>query len=490
MFADGEKKAGKQAEKNADPDAPERGVFQAAGEPVDPAWAWAPYEPDAQRPWDLPRAGHLYRRAAFGASWDQLRQAIEDGPHRAIDRLLRPDALDADRAAFHRAEEEYEAAAAESGSAEGLRAWWLRRMVQTPHPLLEKMTLFWRHHFATSGAKAMGGGLIHRHVRLLRCHALGSFAALLRGISQDPAVLVSLDASSNRKSRPGVHLARALLERFTLGPGRFSEKDVEEVARAFTGWFVIRGELRYLQREHDSGVKRVLGREGAFAGEDVVRIVLEESATARLVVRRLYRWLVSEVSEPADDLIAPLADSFRRNYDIAAPVGTILRSNLFFSRAAYRQRIKSPVEFALGIVKALEGSVATAPLGRDLASLGQDLCRPPTAKGWNGGSSWIHWSTHLGRSNLARALLARGDPYGGALDPLAVARKHGRGEPESAARFLIDLLFQGDVEDGVRRSVMEAAVEIAALPGGAALGDAWLRQLAHLVVTLPEFQLA
>jgi uncharacterized protein (DUF1800 family) len=472
---------------------------------MDPDWAWAAYEPDSARPWDLRRVGHLCRRAGFGADWGQLQQALADGPQRAVEKLVRPpevtDLKSASRApggasatAFNQTYDEYEASATDSGSADTLRAWWLRRMIHTPQPLLEKMTLFWHDHFAASNVKVKSALLMHRHVQLLRSHALGRFEPLLAAVTEDPAMLLSLGCQANRKAQPNENYARQLMECFSLGLGHYREEDVREAARAFTGWFVLRGQLRYIPREHDSGVKKILGREGDFDGKDVVEIVLSQSATPRLLVRKIYRWLISETDPPSDALIAPLVDRFADGYNISDLVERMLRSNLFFSPAAYRRRIKGPVEFALGIIRGLEGAVSTTQLGQDLADLGQSLYHPPTAGGWPGGRHWINRFTLLGRSNLALALVAGSEPYGDQLNPLATAGKHGRAAPESAVGFLVDLFLQGDVEPSVRQALMKSAGlgssrSRLGMPAG---GDpsTRFRRLTHAVLTLPEFQLA
>ena len=449
----------------------------------DPAWAWAPYEPDAQRPWNLIRAGHLYRRAGFGATWDQLQQALSDGPQRSIDRLLSPQA---DTAVFNRAYDGYEASAA--GSIDGLRAWWLRRIIQTPHPLLEKMTLFWHSHFATSIVKVKNPGLMLRHVQLLRSQALNSFRDMLQAISRDPAVLICLGADANRKAQPNENFVRPLMEFFTLSHGHYTQKDVREAARAFTGWFALRGRLRYIPREHDGNIKEILGERSNFAGDDVVRIVLEQPATARTVVCKLYRWLICDTEEPDAMLVAPLVESFAKDYDILKLAETMLRSNLFFSPAAYRRRIKCPVEFALGIVKALEGVVSTTQLGQDLAGLGQNLYHPPTVKGWIGGRHWINSATVVGRHNLALALLRGSGPYADKLNPWAVAKRHGCSTLKSAMQFLLDLFLQGDLDPDVYETVLKTAQAPAGI--GSDDPEGMLRRFAHLVVTLPEFHLA
>ncbi|MGB2807947.1 MAG: DUF1800 domain-containing protein [Sedimentisphaerales bacterium] len=445
---------------------------------TDPAWAWAAYKPDAQRPWTLAQAGHLYRRAAFGATWDQLQQTLSDGPRRTIDKLLRPKA---DIAVFNRTYDEYE-----TGSVDSLRAWWLRRMILTPHPLLEKMTLFWHSHFATDSAKVKNARLMQQHIQLLRSQALNSFQALLKGISHDPAMLISLGAEANRRARPNDNFARTLMETFTLGPGNFTEKDVQEAARSFTGWFVMMSRLRYIPREHDGNIKQILGQKGNFTGDDVIRIVLEQRATAQTLVHKLYRWLICETEGPDAKLIAPLAKSFAKDYNILKLAEKMLRSNLFFSTAAYRRRIKSPVEFAMSIVKGLEGVISTTQLAQDLTDLGQNLYYPPTVKGWTGGRHWINSATMVGRHNLALALLQGSGPYGDKLNPWTIAKKHGCSTPQSSARFLLDLFLQGDLESNVRDTLPKIAK--ASVGGGDSAEP--VRRFAHAIITLPEFQLA
>ncbi|MBL7188153.1 MAG: DUF1800 domain-containing protein [Phycisphaerae bacterium] len=446
--------------------------------PPDPRWAWAAYEPDADRPWNLAQAGHLYRRAAFGANWEQLQQALSDGPQRTIDKLLRPQA---ETAQFNRTYDEYEAA---TGSVDQLRAWWLRRMIQTPHPLQEKMTLFWHSHFATNAAAVKNARLMQQHVGLLRGQALGSFRILLKGILQDPAVLLWLGAEANRKASPNENLARTIMETFTLGPDHCTENDIRNAARAFTGWFVLRSKLRYISREHDNGEKQILGRSGNFARDDVTRIILEQPATSRRLVQRLYRWLISETAGPDEALILPLAESFATDYDVLKLVETMLRSNLFFSPAAYRRRIKSPAEFALGIVKALEGTVSTTQLANDLADLGQNLYNPPTVKGWAGGQHWINSTAILARQNLASALLRGSGPYGDKLNPWGIAQKHGCATPESAQSFLLDLFLQGSFGPDVNDALLKTRGRQDDDGGGRT------RSLAHAIVTLAEFHLA
>ncbi|MCP4259249.1 MAG: DUF1800 domain-containing protein [Planctomycetes bacterium] len=450
---------------------------------TDPDWAWATYQPNTQQPWNLIKAGHLFRRAAFGANWSQLQQALSDGPQRTIDKLLKPQA---DITTFNNTYDEYDNSAA--GSIKNLRAWWLRRMIQTPYPLLEKMTLFWHSYFATNSNKVKNPRLMLQHIQLLRSHALNSFRDMLQAISHDPAVLIWLGADVNRKALPNENFARMLMENFTLGSGNYTEKDVKEAARAFTGWFVLRSRLRYISREHDVTTKEILGERGNFTGDDIIRIVLKQPATSQMLVRKLYRFLICETEEPNAATIRPLTKNFAKDYDIMKLIETMLRSNLFFSQAAYRRRIKSPVEFSLGIVKALEGIVSTTQLAQDIAGLGQNLYNPPTANGWVGGRHWIDSATLTGRSNLALELLQGSEPYGDKINPWALAKKHGCSTLKSAANLLLDVFLQNDFASDVYESILKTAQ--AASGNNRDDEDTTLRRFAHTLVTLPEFQLA
>jgi uncharacterized protein (DUF1800 family) len=314
---------------------------------------------------------------------------------------------------------------------------------------------------------------------------MGSYRSLLDGVSQDPAVFLALGADANRKAFPNERFSRQLMERFSLGPGHYGEEDVREAARAFTGWFVLRGRLRYFAHEYDAGPKRVLGQEGQWQPGDIVRIVLEQPATPRLIARKLFRWLISEVDEPSDELIQPMAEMLGKQYDVGQVVETMLRSNVFFSEHALHRRIKSPVEYAVGLVTAFETLVPTVPLGASLAELGQDLYFPPTTRGWVGGQHWINPATMLGRTNLADSLLAKSGPLGGKLDPAELVRKHGGSNPREQAEFLVNLLLQDDIAPATRTALVDS---VAGDPSVAA--DLAWRGLTYQIVTLPEFQLS
>jgi uncharacterized protein (DUF1800 family) len=364
-------------------------------------------------------AAHLLRRVGFGASWEQVQQVFSEGPQAAADRLLRPPP---DYGQF-----EERVAPILSGDAVS----WLYRILETPWPVAEKMTLFWHHHFAV-GASRAGASLTASFIELLRSHALGRFDQLLTAACRHPALYAALDARAGRKANPRRGFASSLLGLYTVGPGMYSDADVRDTARAFTGAFVLREQFCWLDYEHDRGPKSILGRQGDFGPEDVLRVLLEHPATPRWIVRKLYGWLVSELDTPDDALLAPLAGAFARDYDIGKLVGTILRSSHFYSPAVVRRRVKSPVEFAAGIAAALEISPAAAPLHQRLAAIGQNLFEPPTREGWAGGRYWLNGFTRVGRANLAAALL-------GQANPRAVAERHGEADPQ---RFFADFLLE------------------------------------------------
>ncbi len=340
---------------------------------LDPSWAWQPYRPDDNNPWDLKKAGHLYRRAAFGANYGQLDKAVADGPEKTIAALL---AGGPTLAAFNQQMEDM-AASLNMNSEEEVRAWWIFRILQSPFPLEERLTLFWHNHFATSNAKVRNLSYMLGQNQLMRRNALGSFRTLLEEMSKDPAMMIWLDTALSKKGQANENYARELMELFSLGIGHYTEQDVREGARAFTGWEIGNGKFHLNSYQHDSGEKQFLGKSGNWGGEDIVRICLEQDAAANFITGKLFRFFISDTLPPTRDLLEPLARRFRESdYDLRGVVETMLRSNLFFSPQAYRTQVKSPVDFAVGIVHALEGHVGAEPLAVALEGLGQRCFRP------------------------------------------------------------------------------------------------------------------
>lgn len=458
---------------------------------TDPARAWARYRPGPDAPWDLARVAHLHRRAGFSAPWATLQRDLRDGPEASVDRLIRGETASADgkpAAEFEALADEMARQLAPAASLTRLQGIWLYRMIFTGHPLRERMTLFWHNHFAASQAKVGNAGLMQRQNNLFRAHALGDFTQLLAAVGKDPAMLIWLDSTANRKAHPNENYAREVMELFTLGRGRYAENDVREAARAFTGWFVVRDRFQEIAAQHDGGPKTVLGRTGNFDGDDVPGILLSQPSCAEFLCGKLVRQFVSEVDPLPPALIGPLADAFRGSgYDVRVPLATILRSSLFFDAAVRRRRVKGPVEFAVGTIRALEvlkPTVQADALAESCARMGQGLYAPPSVVGWDGGTAWVNSATMLNRVNLALALLSsESETLGKRLDPAALAKRHGFTDAPGVSRFTTNLLVQDAFDRKVSASV-EAAARKATDPAAAA------HAAAALILTSPEYQLA
>ena len=476
---------------------------------IDPRWAWQRYRPSPESPWDLKKVGHLYRRATFGATMQELEAALQSGPDRAVDGLLqgRPDPEgDEVWGMVTRSIRQF-------NTGQQLPAAWLYRMLYTTHPLREKMTLFWHNHFATSNRKVQNAGYMLGQNELLRRHALGSFRTLLQEISQDPAMMVWLDTIQSRKGHANENYARELMELFSLGIRKprqadqrnYTEHDIREAARAFTGWTLDNGRAVFQAAQHDDGDKNVLGRRGRFGATDIVRICLDQEAAPYFIVRKLFRFMVSETIRPTPELLEPLAHSFRESdFNFGGLVEKVLRSNLFFSPDVYRTRVKTPVDFALGIVRGLEGHLPGAGHQRRLGSaelagamdgLGERLFYPPSVAGWDMGRAWLNSQTLLLRQNLALALTATTDDrFGRRADPAALVRRHNCRQGADQVDFLVRLFLQGDVAETTRQRLVQYLQTASSqsypffwTPEEAA--DQRVRAVCHLVLCLPEFQL-
>jgi len=452
---------------------------------------WSTYQPTADDPWDATKVAHLHRRAGFGANWTELTRDVREGPIASVNRLLQPKArTPADQDVLEGLR------AGVGNDIERLKAYWVYRIVYDQHPLREKLTLFWHSHFATSNRKVESAPLMLRQNELLRQFALGSFAEMLTGVTSDGAMLVWLDGAKSKKEKPNENFAREFLELFTLGIGNYGETDVRQAARAFTGWTPeddndlrfdrANAKFRFDDAGFDAGSKTFLARTGPWKAPDIIRIALEQPACALFLCRKLYRFLVSEAEEPSGALLTPLAEELRSsNYSIRRVVEIILRSKHFYSRAAWRARVKSPVEFSAGLVRALGISRSTElvvyPLSLACERQGQELFYPPNVKGWDGGKSWLNSSTLLERGNWASDLIWGNADFGlKPFDALAWATEH-RLEPAKAAAAFSDLLLQGSFAPEAQMLVQAA--------GTSGSADGW-RKVLQLLANCPEFQLA
>jgi hypothetical protein len=504
---------------------------------LDPAREWQAWQPDDAQPWDRKWAAHLYRRAAFGANLDELRLAEKRGLQATLDLLLQGEPGCDDLLPALLTAGQY---TAESGQAAELRGWWLYCMLRSGHPLREKLTLFWHNHFATSIAKVQNTREMFLQNKLLREHALGKFGPFLLAISKDAAMLHWLDSNSNIKGKPNENYAREIMELFSLGVGHYTEKDIREAARAFTGWHTDSDGtgFEFNPRLHDDGTKTILTQTGTWNGDDVVRILLQQPAAAMFLVRKLYRFYVSETYTPPDRFLEPLTESFHKSdYDIAALLRRMLSSRHFFSEYAFHQRIKSPVEFVLGAVRAVYrdyGSkdkkhqpLTQQDLVRHIDAMGQVLFAPPNVKGWRGARAWLNTATMLARDNFAQGLamgtLWRNGRFRGvedldeeevvqvrsaptkpavppkpsdkpeeptpaqAFDPARVIHEEKVTSPKDIVRVLLDVYLTGGVRPDAEAKLIAFVAE--GNPKGAALNRR-VRETVHALLTMPEYQLA
>jgi uncharacterized protein (DUF1800 family) len=287
-----------------------------------------------------------------------------------------------------------------------LAFWWTDRMLRTPRPLEEKMTLFWHGHFTSSHEKVRDYRKMQQQLGTLRRGATGNFGELLLALSRDPAMLLYLDAAENVKGAPNENFGREVMELFTMGVGNYSENDIREASRAFTGWTNDDLEFVVDEAKHDDGEKTFLGRTGRFRGEDILAIILEQKQTAKYIATKLYSFFVRDelTDEFSGKLGALLRDS---NYEIAPFLTTIFLSEDFYSAASMGSHIKSPTELIVSTyrrlgVRELPGVPDPYSVGK---TLGQILLDPPTVAGWAQGRAWITPGLLFERANFAREVL-------------------------------------------------------------------------------------
>jgi uncharacterized protein (DUF1800 family) len=346
----------------------------------------------------------LTRAEAVGRLLADVRTEPQASPPPEVTELIPPERL---RRLKNASEEEKKAFRREQFQKSlELRAWWYREMLDTPSPLTERMTLFWHNHFACSQQKVRSPALMYRQNLLLRRDALGNFGELLHAVARDPAMVIYLDSVSNKKGEPNENFAREVMELFTLGEGHFSEQDVREAARAFTGWSLDRrtGEFRFRARMHDYGEKTVLGRSGDFDGDDVLDILLAQPATAKFIAAKLWREFVSPTPDPRE--VSRLATVFRNShYEIKPLLRALLTSDAFYATQNRAVLIKSPVELIVGTLRLLDiHPDDLRPVAFAGRNLGEDIFAPPNVKGWPGGETWINSQTLLARRQLITRL--------------------------------------------------------------------------------------
>lgn len=500
--------------------------------------------PKAESPWTLEEAAHLLSRAGFGGTPAEIHRLHALGRKAVVNALLAAeDPADAypnpawadeetalasqremirQRREMRQSSREMSTEQAEKKRRETFRAMqqqnrrnglelqahWFRRMLTTRAPLREKMTLFWHDHFATSLQKVRQPILMLKQNELFRSHALGSFKALTHAIVQDPAMMLYLDLQNSKKDQPNENFAREIFELFTLGEGHYSEQDIREAARAFTGYRVNRmtGHTHRILRQADAGEKTLFGKTGNFDGSDVIDLIFEQPETSRFLVRKIWEFFVYEkLPEPK---VNALAETFRNEGFMIAPLlREIFSSREFYSEKAIRTQIKSPIQYLVQLLKQLE--ITQPPAGFPINAqqqLGQTLFLPPNVAGWDWGKAWINTNTLLARYNLAGFLTKGSENAAVALQGarggmLGKARRGGRRwigpdyeslvphklrkDPAKLVDALVFRFFNGQVPEKARNSFIDYAIAKKA----DAFTDKEIGELCHLILSTPYYQL-
>ena len=388
---------------------------------------------------DIGLMAHLMRRAGFGATREQLDVLEATGYEAAVEQLLNPgEETRMEDYLVRRFHPEFSSMMGPRAPGEN----WLYRMATTSSPLQEKMALLWHGIFATGYAKVVHGKALSDQIRMFRQRGMGSFRDLLVGLAQDPAMIIWLDNQDNHKGAINENFGRELLELFTMGVGNYSEDDIKECARAFTGWTIANREYMELRsqrdsdwpygriswhfqfnpEDHDDDEKEFLGQRGRFNGEYVIDIICQQEATARFIARHLYSYFVADelpvpewpYNPPRDpEAIEQLVRAyFDSNYDISAVLRVLFNSGFFRSQDCWYTKVKSPVELVAGVLR-LTGEFDRPRreiLDRysQASFMGQVLNDPPSVEGWHQGTDWLDTGTLVERVNFASQQI--GDP--------------------------------------------------------------------------------
>jgi uncharacterized protein (DUF1800 family) len=398
--------------------------------------------------WSYDRAAHLLAHAGFGGTPEEIQQLADVVPERAVEMLVRYESIpnprmqtfvesgfwEASLNRFPDSRPEATDRAEETGASMGvatkpagnrpmqpvsdrffywLRAtmletrrlgyWWANRMLTTTHPLEQKMALFWHGHFAAHENKVRDYRKMLQQIELFERHATGNLRDLTIAVAQNPGMLYFLDAQYNVKGAPNENFAREVMELFTMGVGNYTEKDVRECARAFTGWYFDDLTFKVDASKHDDGTKEFLGRTGNFDGVDVLKIVFEQRVTAEYLAAKIYRFLVRDELSPV--LCAKLGAVLRNaDYEVKPLLTAILRSKDFYAAASYGGHIKGPVEHLIAMFKhlGLDAVPGVPDFNQATISMGQHLLNPPSVAGWAGGKAWITPGLLIARGNVAR----------------------------------------------------------------------------------------
>ena len=452
---------------------------------------------------ELELMGHLYRRAGFGASRDELDAPLAKGYEATLEDLLHPEqAPDLEEDLLFRSFPDFH----ESRKVDVAAAAWVWRMIHTQRPLQEKMVLFWHCLFATGNSKVESPLQMASQIATFRRVALSDFRTILLELSQDPAMLFWLDNQLNTKDVHNENYGRELLELFSMGIGNYSEDDVKHCARAFTGWTFretvpavkpygrFRWQFEFHPEHHDDGDKVFLGEHGAFDGTEVIDIIVRQPATARFLATRLYLYFVADHPDPEaiDYLAAVYHDS---QYDIRAMLRALFLSPFFRSERAYYAKVKSPAEHVVGIMRLVGDYASPKPGFGDISLecryMGQDLLNPPSVEGWHMGKEWIDTGCLVERVNFGATQL--GDVNQPGVQRI-VERLRARGEmsPEQFVDGCLDLLGPLSVGTKTRAALLKYASQEGSLhlDRGHHAADQRVAELLSLIAATREFQMA
>jgi len=438
----------------------------------------------ADRRW----AAHLLRRAGFGAGPEELDSYAALGYEAAVDRLLSPQSVD-DSAAQDLVDSVAPALDADTQILDG-QALWLLRMLYTQRPLQEKMTLFWHNHFATGAQKVRYPALMYQQNQLFYTQGLGKFDDLLASVARDPAMIFWLDNNTNRRGHPNENWGREVMELFTVGIGNYTEQDVKEVARAFTGWSATRdGNFHFLPNQHDTGAKTVLGHTGNLNGDDVLTILTGMRQTGVFLGRKMWRWFVNDT--PSTDGVNRLADVYMQSgHDITAMLRALFLGDDFRAEANYFATVKSPPEFLVGALK-LTGVDQTLrdnlsplllrTLARAAGGMGMVLFDPPNVGGWPGGRVWINPGTYFARANFAEQFLNA--QFGGQalVDLSTLLHDQGWQTPEEYVDGVLEMTLHATAAAVLRQDLLAYL--------GGDTSDRKLAGMLRLVFSSPSYQM-
>ena len=426
---------------------------------------------------DIALMAHLMRRAGFGATREELEARVARGYDATMEELLEPSGQPAvDRYDLLR----YHPWTWKPGTIQGMgAAEWLYYMVNTQRPLEEKMALFWHQVFATGVSKVDHYDEITDMVAMLREKGMGNYRELLVDLAKSPAMIYWLDNNENHADAVNENWGRELLELFSMGVGNYTEDDVRECSRAFTGWTIepklprfpigrFDWRFEYREEDHDETEKTFLGHTGRFNGEDIIDIICRQPATARFIARHLYNFFVADeaqvpawsVTPPRDpEAVDTLARAFTESgYDIRSVLRVLFTSD-FFKEARFA-RLKSPAEVVVGTLRLAGGAEFPSPgigdLSRQPGYMGQDLLNPPSVEGWHTGAEWINSGSLMRRVNFAADLLGDAERPG-VQAIIQRLQDPGNASPGGFVDTCLDLMGPLEVDENTRRELVDHA---------------------------------